>query len=170
MVLMASIQTNSVHRQTRDTHLGGSKRDGSYLVKESYLHLTSRKTLTDLWPWKLIWRTKMPPKVICFSWVSLNGSCLTHDNIMRMKFCLANRCYMCSCNPKSINHLFLHCSVTTDLWNMFFSLFGLAWAMPGSLREAFVCWSSWEVHQKDLVFGSCLYFVVLMDKEEQMVF
>ncbi|WMV10844.1 hypothetical protein MTR67_004229 [Solanum verrucosum] len=25
---------------------------------------------------------------------------------------------------------------------MFFSPFGLTWAVPGSLREAFVCWSS----------------------------
>ncbi|WMV15667.1 hypothetical protein MTR67_009052 [Solanum verrucosum] len=87
----------------------------------------------------------MPPKVICFSWVSVNGSCLTQDNLMRRKFRLANRCYMCSCNPKSINHLFLHCTVATDLWNMFCSLFGLTWAMPGSLRETFVCWSSWKV-------------------------
>ncbi|KAG5626092.1 hypothetical protein H5410_011310 [Solanum commersonii] len=35
--------------------------------------------------------------------------------------------------------------VATGLWNMFFSLFGLTWVMPRSLREAFVCWSSWKV-------------------------
>ncbi|WMV11652.1 hypothetical protein MTR67_005037 [Solanum verrucosum] len=52
---------------------------------------------------------------------------------------------MCLCNSESINHVFLHCTVATGLWNMFFSLFGLTWVMPRSLREAFVCWSSWEV-------------------------
>ncbi|WMV54196.1 hypothetical protein MTR67_047581 [Solanum verrucosum] len=29
---------------------------------------------------------------------------------------------------------------------------------------------SWEVHQNDLVFSSCLYFVGLMDRGEQKVF
>ncbi|KAG5599551.1 hypothetical protein H5410_030921 [Solanum commersonii] len=65
---MATIQTSSVHSQSKDRLTWGSNRDGSYLVKEGYLHLSSRKTLIDLWLWKLLWRTKMPPKVICFSW------------------------------------------------------------------------------------------------------
>ncbi|XP_070025308.1 uncharacterized protein [Nicotiana sylvestris] len=45
----------------------------------------------------------------------------------------------------SVNHLFLHCSVATDIWNMFLSIFGLHWTMPFNAREAYVSWSSREV-------------------------
>ena len=119
--------------------------DPSYSVKACYLQQSSKKTLIDQWPWKLIWRTKLPPEVINFSWNTLRDSCLTQNNLMRRKFQIVNRCYMCLCNSESINHLFLRCTVAIGLWNMFFSLFGLTWVMPRSLREAFVCWSSWKV-------------------------
>lgn len=115
------------------TQLGGSKRDGSYQVKESYLHPSSRKTVNDLWPWKLIWRTKTPRKSY-FSWVSLNSSCLTHDNFMRRKFRLAKRCYMCSCNP----NLSITCFFIALLPQAFgtYSFLSLAWLGP--------CLSLWE--------------------------
>lgn len=101
--------------------------------------------MIDQWPWKLIWRTKLPPKVICFSWITLKGSCLTQDNLIKRNFRLPNRCYMCLCKSESINHLFLHCSVATDIWNMFLALFGVQWSMSCSVREAFVSWCSSKV-------------------------
>lgn len=133
MALMATIHTSSVHSQSRDKLTWGSNRDGSYLIKEGYLHLSSREILTDLWPWKLIWRTKMPPKVVCFSWIILRGR----------KFYIANICYKCFCNPQSISHLFLHCTGAETFEHVLF-LFGLTWTMPSSLKDAFVCWSSWK--------------------------
>ncbi|WMV31905.1 hypothetical protein MTR67_025290 [Solanum verrucosum] len=143
--LMATIQTSAINSQRRDKLIWRHSRDGSYTVKACYLQQSSKKTVIDQWPWKLIWRTKLPPKVICFRWITLKDSCLTQNNLMRRKFQIVNRCYMCLCNSESINHLFLHCTVATGLWNMFFSLFGLTWVMLRSLREAFVCWSSWKV-------------------------
>ncbi|KAG5574963.1 hypothetical protein H5410_055097 [Solanum commersonii] len=35
---------------------------GVYTVKEGYQQLCSRNPVIANWPWKLIWRTKLPPK------------------------------------------------------------------------------------------------------------
>lgn len=50
----------------------------------------------------------------------------------------------------------------------------LHWLSHARLLERSFCvlefLENWDVHQKDLVFGSCLYLVVLMDREEQRMF
>ncbi|XP_019239934.1 PREDICTED: uncharacterized protein LOC109219918 [Nicotiana attenuata] len=38
-----------------------------FTVKECYQLLSSLNHIIDSWPWKQIWKTKMPAKVICFS-------------------------------------------------------------------------------------------------------
>ncbi|CAN4081537.1 unnamed protein product [Withania somnifera] len=55
---------------------------------EGYFTLSSKKNLIDQWPWKLIWRTKLPPNVISFSWITLKGATLTQDNLSRGNFSL----------------------------------------------------------------------------------
>ncbi|XP_060217918.1 putative acyl-activating enzyme 19 isoform X2 [Lycium barbarum] len=147
IALIGCLQNSPVLTQKNDRLKWGSNKDGSYSVKEGYLLLTSNKDLIDQWPWKLIWKINLPPKVSCFCWVALKRACLTLDNLMKRKFHLANRCYMCHCTSETINHLFLHCPVATDVWNMFLTLFGLQWVIPHTVREVFVCWSSWKVGQ-----------------------
>ena len=47
---------------------------------------------------------------------------------------------MCKCNSESVNHLFLHCPVASELWDMVFGLFGVNWVMPLSVVGLFACW------------------------------
>ena len=47
---------------------------------------------------------------------------------------------MCKCNSESVEHLFLHCPVASELWDMVFGLFGVSWVMPLSVVGLFVCW------------------------------
>lgn len=101
--------------------------------------------MVESWPWKLIWRTRAPLKVTCFCWTALQDACLTQDNLRKRSFQIANRCYMCQNNEETNNHLFLHCPVAADVWNMFLSLFGFNWVMPQSTKEAFRNWNTWKV-------------------------
>ena len=41
---------------------------------------------------------------------------------------------MYKCNSETVDHLFLHCLVALELWDMVFGLFGVCWVMP-----MFVC-------------------------------
>ena len=47
---------------------------------------------------------------------------------------------MCKCNSESVNHLFLHCPVASELWDMVFGLFEVNWVMPLSVVGLFACW------------------------------
>ena len=46
---------------------------------------------------------------------------------------------MCKCNSESVDHLFLHCPVVSELWDMVFGLFGVSWVMPLSVVGLFAC-------------------------------
>ncbi|WMV59067.1 hypothetical protein MTR67_052452 [Solanum verrucosum] len=46
---------------------------------------------------------------------------------------------------ESHNHLYRHCSVSTDLWSMFITLFELNWVMPQSIKDGFESWCCWKV-------------------------
>lgn len=75
IALIRSLQNSPVLTHRSDRLKWGSNKDGSYSVKEGYLLLSSNTDLIDQWPWKLIWKTKLPPKVSCFCWVTLKGAC-----------------------------------------------------------------------------------------------
>lgn len=47
------------------------------------------------------------------------------DNLSKRGLQLDNKCFICQSNSESINHLFLHCPVASDIWHMFFNIFGL---------------------------------------------
>ncbi|XP_075081030.1 uncharacterized protein LOC142166245 [Nicotiana tabacum] len=147
VALLGSLHNSSTITPGRDKLRWGSSRSGAYSVRASYQTLSFRKEMIDQLPWKLIWRTKMPPKVSVFCWITLNGACLTHDKLIRRGFQLASRFHMCQSNSETINHLFLHCPVVTDIWSMFLSLFEFRWTMPCSVKEVFVSWSSWKVEK-----------------------
>ena len=42
------------------------------------------------------------------------------DNLRKMKVWILDWCYICKCNGKSVDHLFLHFPIAKDLWSMVF--------------------------------------------------
>ena len=61
-------------------------------------------------PWKGIWKAKIPRRVAFFVWIAVHGQILTLDNLMLRGRILVNRCCMCH------RHLLLHCPVAHSLW------------------------------------------------------
>lgn len=74
----------------------------------------------EVFPWKSIWVSGAPSKVVFFLWIVALGRNLTIDNLVRRGHVSVNRCCMCCADAESVNHLFLHCSVTSRLWALFF--------------------------------------------------
>jgi hypothetical protein len=85
-------------------------------------------------PWKIIWKSKVPPRVAFFAWTAVLGKILTMDNL-RKNITVIEWCYMCKKSDESIDHLLLHCEVAIEVWNMVCHLFGVMWVMPGRLKE-----------------------------------
>ena len=69
--LLSKLSDFKVNPQVKDKLEWGDSKDRTYTVKRGYDNLCSNKELIDKWPWKLIWRTKLPIKVIGFIWTSL---------------------------------------------------------------------------------------------------
>ncbi|WMV34161.1 hypothetical protein MTR67_027546 [Solanum verrucosum] len=143
--LLQTLQSFSLNTQATDQFKWGTTGAGNYTVSAAYKQSRALNAVTDHWPWKLIWKIKLPPKIICFCWTALYEACLTQDNLYKRKHVIVNGCYLCQKAAESNRHFFLHCTVTANLWNMFYSLFGLSWVMPHSIKEAYESWYCWKV-------------------------
>ena len=51
---------------------------------------------------------------------------------------VANKCYLYK--EESTDHLLIHCDLTRDLWHFVFSLFGVFWVLPSSVKEVLLGW------------------------------
>ena len=53
---------------------------------------------------------------------------------------MANRCFLCLAEAKTVDHLLLHCVMTRTLWNLLFSLFGVEWVLSDTIKETLLGW------------------------------
>uniref|UniRef100_A0A2N9H5P7 Reverse transcriptase domain-containing protein n=1 Tax=Fagus sylvatica TaxID=28930 RepID=A0A2N9H5P7_FAGSY len=93
---------------------------------------------------ELCWRPssrKVPTRVAFFTWTAALGKILTVDNLRKRRVVIVDWCCMCKDHGESVNHLLLHCSVAQELWELIFSMFGVAWVMPRGVVDLLSCWS-----------------------------
>lgn len=86
------------------------------------------------------WKVTVPPRVAFFSWCVTLGRVLTEDNLRKRGIMVTEWCFMCKNYGDDVNHLFLHCAMASDLWAMVYTLFGVFWVMPLSVRERIEDW------------------------------
>ena len=80
------------------------------------------------------------PKWVFFAWEASWEKFLTLDQLKRRGWTLANRCFFCLVEEESTNHILIHCTKTRVLWELLFTLFGVTWVLPYSVRETLFCW------------------------------
>ena len=118
---------------------------GRYRVKEGYIQTSLMENQDFKWPWKQIWRVKVPQKVACFTWLLANEAVLTLDNVTKRGISLCNRCSLCGKDTETVKHFFLHCNFTVQLWQIFLNLRGISWSMPSKIDETLFCWRRLEL-------------------------
>ena len=91
---------------------------------------------------KLFGRLKTLLRRIFFAWTAAHGK--TMDNLQKRKFTIVDWCCMCKMDEEASNHLLLHRAIAMNLWSMVFSLFGLSWVMPFSVKEHLAWWRGEE--------------------------
>ncbi len=84
-------------RGTGEDHLCW-KRDHkkSFTVKSYYYCLGSSRNRS--FPWKSIWKVKVPPRVAFFSWTAVLGKILTIDALRKRGLIIVDWCCMCKHN------------------------------------------------------------------------
>lgn len=85
-------------------------------VRGYYLSLSL--TMSTSFPWKLVWRSKIPPRVAFFSWTVALGKILTFDNLRKRCIIIVDWCYMCRRSGESGDHLLLHYPIAYEQQTM----------------------------------------------------
>ena len=73
-----------------------------FTVSSFYRCLTAPATMQ--FPWKGIWKPKVPPQVAFFVWTAALGKILTNDNLRKRRVVLVN---WCKAEGESVDPLFL---------------------------------------------------------------
>lgn len=115
--------------QGREDRLMCSHEGNSRFSVHSYYNALICQGVCD-YPWKSIWKVKVPSMVAFFCWLVSHDKVMTTDNLRKRGFCVVDWCSMCKKEGESVNHLFLHCEVAKSLWHEIFERMGMAWVMP----------------------------------------
>jgi len=116
-------------------------------------------------PWKSIWKVKIPLRVVFFVWLATLRKILTLNNLRQRNIIAIEWCYMCKSCGESIDNLFLHCMVATKLWNTILQMFGVVWVMLTDVGELEVA-KGQPVVDANLANGSVVFDVVFMEGTE----
>ena len=120
-------------------------KSGKFSVKSLYFALEAG--CPSLFPSSCIWNVCVQPKISFFTWEAMWGKVLTLDIVQKRGWALENRCFMCLEKEETIYHL-LNCSKTRALWDLLFTLFGVSWVLPSSVRETLLSWHGSFVGKK----------------------
>ncbi|CAN4126288.1 unnamed protein product [Withania somnifera] len=140
----------SINPQTPDCLKWHGSSKGVYSVKAGYNRLNMPRALTDHWPWKLVWKTKLPQR---------SG---------KKGLQIANRCFMCHLKEEIVNHLFLHCPVAASIWSMYLAVFGISWSTPSTLEVVVESWSLWKVDRSIKriwqMIPACIFWCIWIER------
>ena len=85
---------------------------------------------------------------------------------------MTNKCFLCLSKVETVDHLLLHCVKTRVLWNLLFSLFGVAWTLV--YNEGNSSWVAWSVCgeslKEDLANDPLMYILVSLEGKEFISF
>ena len=107
--LLHLIQTRIPRGDVGDRLRRGLNGNGKFDTRSFYHKIQNAAPST--FPWKGIWKVKVPKRVAFFMWTAAHGQIFTLDNLMLRGRPLTNRCCMCCCNEESVDHLLFFCPI-----------------------------------------------------------
>ena len=104
------------------THSGSDKciwawdRGGDFTVKTAYDGLIQTDLLA-LWPWRFLWKLKMPIRVQHFLWILFHGKILTNEQRCSRGMTEDISCPRCHSGIENIDHLLRGCRDSIAVWD-----------------------------------------------------
>ncbi|XP_060962178.1 uncharacterized protein LOC115725496 [Cannabis sativa] len=169
-----------------DSWFWGKESNGFYSVKSSYRYFQELKgewgvqLESDLW--KVLWKVKVPPKVLHFAWKAISGCLPTRTQLRTKHVPVDPRCVFCNSDEETIFHVLAFLSggrvaLVDELlmvaWGIWKARNELLWQGRSSqaadvVRVARSCHSSWLLAQENrfepllfdaTVVGSSVFWV-----------
>lgn len=141
--LQALLERVHLSPASNDSLVWTPHKSGEFSVKSMCLELAKKSQPLAHDVIKGLCRALVPPPHIeFFIWLSLLGKINTKGKLYRIGIISIeeNVCALCNSSPEDHNHLLLHCSFSGRLWNWWINLWGLSWAFPATLLEAYNQW------------------------------
>ncbi|RVW96954.1 DNA-directed RNA polymerase III subunit 2 [Vitis vinifera] len=113
---------------------------GLFTVKSFFLALSQYSESPPVFPTKFVWNSQVPFKVKSFVWLVAHKKLNTNDLLQLRrphKALSPNICKLCMKHGETVDHLFLHCSLTKGLWHRLFQLAKMDWVSPRSISDMF---------------------------------
>ena len=123
----------------RDELIWEGNSNGCYLVASRYNSLWSLKEKP---PWAKAWLPGLTPKINMFFLLMLQDKIFTLDNLEKRGQYIPNRCILCKHQLESVNHIFIHCPYSMEVWDLLTKKYGVCWCKPSNVLDLFCQWDS----------------------------
>ena len=116
------------------------KPNGDFDIRSFYIKL--RDSPSVVFPWKGIWRVKVPQRVSFFVWSVVCNKMLTGDDLRLRGIDFVDWCIMCHRCGETMDHLLLHCKAYR-LWSFVFTTFVFLRVIPRWILDLLFGWWNW---------------------------
>jgi zinc-binding in reverse transcriptase len=113
------VKVFSLLHGSTDTLLWGNS-EKRYTIKSQYAFLNFGGILVP--KYTCLWKAGIPLKIRAFLWLVFHQKILTRDNLIRRGWIGTSLCPMCQQEDETAPHLFLRCSIASQLWEWIPSL------------------------------------------------
>ncbi|RVW14640.1 Transposon TX1 uncharacterized 149 kDa protein [Vitis vinifera] len=138
--LMRSLDRLHISPSVPDKRSWSISPSGLFTVKSFFLALSQYSESPPVFPTKFVWNSQVPFKVKSFVWLVAHKKLNTNDLLQLRrphKALSPNICKLCMKHGETVDHLFLHCSLTKGLWHRLFQLAKMDWVSPRSISDMF---------------------------------
>ncbi|RVX11275.1 LINE-1 retrotransposable element ORF2 protein [Vitis vinifera] len=138
--LMRSLDRLHISPSVPDKRSWSISPSGLFTVKSFFLALSQYFESPPVFPTKFVWNSQVPFKVKSFVWLVAHKKLNTNDLLQLRrphKALSPNICKLCMKHGETVDHLFLHCSLTKGLWHRLFQLAKMDWVSPRSISDMF---------------------------------
>lgn len=124
--------------------------------------------LTLKWPWKHIWRTKIPYKVACFVCLVVKQACLTLDKLQMRGIQLCYLPLMWTEFKNKVIFFALQSDYTT--LDIFFAMIGLSWSVSMTTPDMHSSWKrrrDTKIKRRCFMIPGCLWWTIWKKQESK---
>ncbi|XP_016199557.1 uncharacterized protein LOC107640560 [Arachis ipaensis] len=166
---------NQLHERLRPVRLSSGREDNvvwkfenkGIFSTSSVIHAIQAETLsTEITSYSFtssIWKGFVPPRIELFGWFVLVGRVNTKERLTKIGVNILgdSMCVLCTKELESVEHLFLKCEVTWQVWCKWLRSLGREWVTPETVKELFESWHGMHNRQQGQKMWMTVFFVVI---------
>lgn len=131
-----------LYQDGHDQTIWTPAKSGKFSVKSFTLELAKKDVPQNFDASKGFWKGLVPFRIEIFVWFVLLGRLNTKEKLWRLGIVPESEknCVLCNIHPESVNHLFMGCTVASELWLWWLSIWGVSWVFPSTLKSLHNQW------------------------------